>query len=103
MYQLKIGCIGLFNNSKDLLNNYKLNKENHNYICPELLLESSEFNSKIDIWSLGCIMYELLTLRKAFQADEFEALNDLIINETVDFSGMKINPSSLMISILIEK
>jgi serine/threonine protein kinase len=42
------------------------------YRAPELLRSlQAGFNSKTDIWSLGCIGYELLTGQKAFM-DDFE-------------------------------
>ena len=37
------------------------------YMSPELVNESS-YNSKSDIWALGCLIYELCTLEPPFQA-----------------------------------
>lgn len=37
------------------------------YLSPEIC-EGRSYNSKTDIWSLGCILYELCTLRHAFNA-----------------------------------
>src|SRR5215472_15202627 len=40
------------------------------YRAPEMLHETSPgFNNKMDMWSFGCIAYELLTGRKAFSSD----------------------------------
>jgi serine/threonine protein kinase len=39
------------------------------YRAPELLREPSLFNSKTDIWALGCILYELVFSKKAFVTD----------------------------------
>ena len=41
------------------------------YRAPEMLSEASPgwFNKKMDMWSFGCIAYELLTGRKAFSSD----------------------------------
>ncbi len=41
------------------------------YRAPELLRETSVFNSKVDIWALGCILYELVFCKKAF-SDDYE-------------------------------
>jgi serine/threonine protein kinase len=38
------------------------------YRAPELL-QSSKYNNKADIWSLGCILYELAVGQKAFNDD----------------------------------
>lgn len=40
-----------------------------NYFAPELII-SSRYDSKVDIWSAGCILYELATGRQAFATDE---------------------------------
>ncbi len=33
------------------------------------------YDAKADIWSLGCLMYELLTLQKPFQAEDMLELH----------------------------
>eukprot|EP00750_Incisomonas_marina_P020148 INCI3761.1.p1 GENE.INCI3761.1~~INCI3761.1.p1 ORF type:complete len:399 (-),score=67.12 INCI3761.1:1295-2491(-) len=44
------------------------------YRAPEVLLRSTNYNSPIDIWAMGCIMAEMFTLRPLFpgssEADE---------------------------------
>jgi len=39
------------------------------YRAPELLEDSGYYNAKVDIWALGCILYELATNKKAFPND----------------------------------
>jgi len=39
------------------------------YRAPELFADPPTFSNKIDIWGLGCILYELVVKKKAFQAD----------------------------------
>ena len=43
------------------------------YLSPEICQEKP-YNQKSDIWSLGCILYEMLTLRHAFDANSMKAL-----------------------------
>ena len=37
------------------------------YLSPELC-EEKPYNHKSDIWSLGCVLYELCTMRHPFEA-----------------------------------
>ncbi|KFV83225.1 Serine/threonine-protein kinase Nek3, partial [Struthio camelus australis] len=43
-------------------------------ISPLKIWESMPYNNKSDIWSLGCILYELCTLRHPFQANSWKHL-----------------------------
>lgn len=46
------------------------------YRAPELLLGSKEYSCPIDVWSVGCIFGELLTLKPMFQGkSEVDQLN----------------------------
>ena len=55
------------------LHSFDFNKELSNYIvtrwyrAPEILYKSDRYSEKIDIWSLGCIMTEMLTGRILFK------------------------------------
>ena len=48
------------------------------YLSPEIC-EGRRYNSKTDIWSLGCILYELCTLHHPFDASNMNALLACII------------------------
>lgn len=39
------------------------------YRAPELLNELRTFSDKVDIWALGCILFELSVKKKAFSSD----------------------------------
>jgi len=43
------------------------------YMSPEIC-EGQPYNQKSDIWSLGCVLYELATLKRAFDAETMGAL-----------------------------
>jgi len=44
------------------------------FMCPELC-ENKKYSNKCDVWALGCILYELITLEKPFQAQNIQLLN----------------------------
>ena len=39
------------------------------YRAPELLTETPFYNTKSDIWAVGCVFYELVAVKKAFIGD----------------------------------
>lgn len=48
------------------------------YSAPELV-RNERYTEKSDIWSLGCVLYELITMRQAFSAE-----NPLILAKKID-------------------
>ena len=71
--QIKLGDFGI---SKVLDNTFQLCQTQIGtpyYLSPEIC-EGKSYNSKTDIWSLGCILYELCTLKHAFNANNMNAL-----------------------------
>ena len=49
------------------------------YRAPECTLKSHNYNEKIDIWAIGCIMAELYTLKPIFPGnEEFDQLNKIL-------------------------
>jgi serine/threonine protein kinase len=93
--QLVIGDLG---HVKDLSGNAKSSKTNQslgtaNYLAPEA--HELKRSNKVDIWSFGCIVYELFNLEKLFNNRHPDKLRDTIINFRVetDFKAGKIKPS----------
>ena len=76
-YKIKIGDFGI---SKKLINSLKYaNTGNgtYNYMAPEMI-NGQKYNKKVDIWALGCILYELFTLNLCFDCNYIGGLiNDI--------------------------
>ena len=49
------------------------------YMAPEVL-QGSEHTICSDLWSLGCVMYEMFTGHPPFRADSFQQLTDKILH-----------------------
>ena len=48
------------------------------YASPEVW-KDQPYNNKSDIWSLGCVLYEMITLRPPFRAENMEGLYNKVI------------------------
>ena len=71
---IKIGDFGI---SKQLNREYTstINKAGTlEYTAPEIMNDEGIYNEKSDMWSLGCIIYELFTLRIYFKDKFFEQI-----------------------------
>lgn len=44
------------------------------YMSPEVVAKKEKYGQKSDIWACGCVLYELLTLRHVFDADDLVSL-----------------------------
>lgn len=53
-----------------------------NYMSPEAM-ESQPYSMKSDVWALGCVLYEMCTLRPAFPEVGLIALAKAVANEEV--------------------
>lgn len=47
------------------------------YASPEVW-KDQPYDSKSDIWSLGCVIYEMATLEPPFKADDMEGLFETV-------------------------
>lgn len=55
------------------------------YMAPELVMEQ-EYDQKVDVWSLGCIMYILLSGAPPFTGKTKEDINQSIMNRDPAFN-----------------
>jgi serine/threonine protein kinase len=92
--QLVIGDLG---HVKDVGGNSRSSRSNqafgtNNYLAPEA--HELRRSNKIDIWSFGCIVYELFNLEKLFNLRNPDKLRTSILNFRVDtnFNVGKIKP-----------
>ncbi|KAI9547996.1 hypothetical protein NQZ68_013014 [Dissostichus eleginoides] len=70
---IKLGDFGsacILNSSKAYANAYVGTPY---YVAPEIW-DNKPYNNKSDVWSLGCVLYELCTLRHPFQASSWKSL-----------------------------
>lgn len=52
------------------------------YRPPECLMTDGYYDSKIDIWGIGCVLYEIITLEPLFQGeneiDQIDRIHEVI-------------------------
>lgn len=71
--KIKIGDLGVARELNQTANMAHTVVGTPYYLSPELC-EEKPYNNKSDIWSLGCVLYELCTLRHPFEANNQGAL-----------------------------
>jgi serine/threonine protein kinase len=54
-----------------------------NYMSPEIVNQQKDYTYKIDIWSLGCVIYELITLEKLFNDTNELNIKLKILNQEI--------------------
>jgi serine/threonine protein kinase len=50
------------------------------YMAPEQIRDARMVDQRADLWSLGCILYELTTRRRAFPGDEALAIYNAVVD-----------------------
>lgn len=68
--EIKIGDFGI---ARVLQHTYDWAIGTPYYLSPEICQEQP-YNQKSDVWSLGCILYEMVTLRHAFDSNSMKGL-----------------------------
>jgi len=81
--KIKIGVFGISKQLK-MNENYAYTRVGSQcYIAPEVI-KGEKYNNKIDIWALGCIIYELFTFNICFESSSLNGLINKIIEGTHD-------------------
>ena len=63
------------------------------YSCPEIV-QSSNYSNKADVWSLGCVLYKMATLRDPFQGN-----NPLVVARNIvecTYSRLEAGPRCVL-------
>lgn len=72
------------------------------YTAPEALFDVTKYTFASDIWSLGCIFYELCMLRhpfhRVYKIDELHNLSSRSIYQTIDYKRKNYNRDLLTLS-----
>jgi len=101
--QVKLGDFGI---ARVLENSFQLCQTQIGtpyYLSPEIC-EGKPYNSKTDIWSLGCILYELCTLKHAFNANNMNALIvGIIRGKYLPISSMYSNDLKSLVDKMLTK
>jgi Tol biopolymer transport system component len=65
------------------------------YMSPEQA-RGKPVDKRADIWAFGCVLYEMLTGRRAFEADDLSATIAFVITKEPDWSALPIDtPASI--------
>ncbi len=75
---VKLGDFGIAKVLKDTMECARTAIGTPYYLSPEIC-EDKAYNNKSDIWSLGCVLYEMLTLKHAFDGANMKALVSRIL------------------------
>ena len=91
---VRIGDLGVAKALSDSNNFAKTMVGTPYYLSPEMC-EEKPYNEKSDVWALGCVLYELCTLKYPFEANNQGALILKIIRGKYNFkSNFRYEPLS---------
>ncbi|GAW82197.1 CDK-related protein kinase 6 [Plasmodium gonderi] len=84
--EIKLGDLGL---SVEKTENMTPTVVTRWYRSPEIILQSQNYDHKVDVWSLGCLFSELITGRPLFPGKNDESQLDTIYDTLGDKSKME--------------
>ena len=70
------------------------------YMCPEMY-KRERYDTKVDSWSLGCILFELMTLKPPFTANNMVELKNKIFKAQYD--SLKTRAYSILLKDVLAK
>ena len=78
---VKLGDFGISKKFQNTLDKAKTMIGTPYYLSPEII-DNKPYDSKIDIWSLGVLLYEMMTFKMPFNANSLPMLSIKILNGT---------------------
>nr|QBK87117.1 MAG: putative serine/threonine protein kinase [Marseillevirus LCMAC201] len=66
-----------------------------NYAAPEILVKNIQYGSEVDVWSLGCILYAMLTGLLPFDNDNISEIFNSIVACSVDYDNTKLSEEAI--------
>jgi serine/threonine protein kinase len=63
---VKIGDLGISKEVTRITESTGETPGTANYMSPEVINGEKDYTNKIDVWAFGCVLYELITLRRLF-------------------------------------
>jgi len=74
------------------------------YFMPPEVCKGESYGVKADIWTIGCIIYELAMLKKPFEGNSMTSVFNDIINKKIDDIPDSINTDvKMLIMQMLEK
>lgn len=71
--------LGDMNVSKEAKNGLLYTQTGTPYYASPEVWQDKPYNTKSDIWSLGCVLYEVANLKPPFRADDMQGLHDAVV------------------------
>jgi len=77
---IKVGDLGI---AKSLSNSYEMAQSvaGTPYSMAPEILRQEKYGQKTDIWSLGCVLYEMATFKRPFEGKDVQSLIDVVLNK----------------------
>ncbi|XP_068730773.1 serine/threonine-protein kinase Nek9-like isoform X4 [Montipora capricornis] len=73
------------------------------YMSPEIV-QGQKYNQKSDMWALGCVLYEMLTLRKVFDAtNPLRLVSDIVKGDYKDIDPQYTDEMNNLVKVLLSQ
>lgn len=73
------------------------------YMSPEIV-QGHKYNQKSDMWALGCVLYEMLTLRKVFDAtNPLRLVSDIVKGQYEEIDSQYTSDMHSLVTILLSQ